>query len=250
VLLDQLTEIGAITAPSAEDATIRLTPLALRELRLQFTDAGVDVPLLPDAPEEVTAAQLVALADGVSDDEFEAESAAWLAARDPEQAASELLELAATADPASRLLAVAVVTDLGAAAEPAWRAGLGLLELRPYAKGALVQLGGLAEGGTLPPELEPDTDDLAWMATDLLAIVCDDEDTDPGEIAEAFADALPPDGDPVAFLDLISRGPHPDAIDVLEHIGEYHPDKAIAKEARKAAYKATMREAARQRGRG
>ena len=198
----------------------------------------------------MTAAQLVALADAVSDDEFEAESAAWLAARDPREAATDLLEVAATADPASRLLAVAVATDLGAAAETAWRDRLGMLELRPYAKVALVQLGGLAEGDTLPPELEPDPDDLAWMATDLLAIVCDDEDTDADEISEAFAEALPPDGDPVAFLDLISRGPHPDALSVLEHIGEYHPDKAIAKEARKVAYKATMREAARQRARG
>ena len=252
MLLDQLAEIGAITAPAAEDGTIRLTPLALRELRLQFTDAGVDVPLLPDAPGEMTAAQLVALADAVSDDEFEAESAAWLAARDPREAATDLLEVAATADPATRLLAVAVATDLGAAAETAWRDRLGMLELRPYAKVALVQLGGLAEGGTRSSllELEPDPDDLAWMATDLLAIVCDDEDTDADEISEAFAEALPPDGDPVAFLDLISRGPHPDALSVLEHIGEYHPDKAIAKEARKVAYKATMREAARQRARG
>jgi hypothetical protein len=250
VLLDQLTEIGAITAPSADDGAIRLTPLALRELRLQFTDAGVDVPLLPDAPGEMTAAQLVALADGVSDDEFEAESAAWLAARDPGEAATELLEVAATADPASRLLAVAVATDIGAAAETAWRDRLGMLELRPYAKVALVQLSGLSEGDMLPPELEPDPDDLAWMATDLLAIVCDDEDTDADEVSEAFAEALPPDGDPAAFLDLISRSPHPDALSVLEHIGEYHPDKAIAKEARKVAYKATMREAARQRAHG
>ena len=155
--------------------------------------------------------------------------------------------MAAGADPASRLLAVAVATDLGAAAGAAWRDHLGMLELRPYAKVALVQLGGLAEADALPPELEPDSDDLAWMATDLLAIVCDDEDTDADEISEAFAEALPPDGDPAAFLDLISRGPHPDALTVLDHIGEHHPDKAIAKEARKVAYKATMREAARQR---
>jgi hypothetical protein len=247
VLLDQLTEISAITAPSAEDGAIRLTPLALRELRLQFTDAGVAVPLLPDAPGEMTAAQLVALADGVSDDEFEAESAAWLAARGPGEAAAELLAVAASADPASRLLAVAVTTDLGAAAETAWREHLGTLELRPYAKVALVQIGGLAEGDPLPPELEPDPDDLAWMATDLMAIVCDDEDTDADEISEAFAEALPPGGDPAAFLDLISRGPHPDAFVVLEHIGEYHPDKAIGKEARKVAYKASMRAPPRQR---
>jgi len=235
------------TAPSADDETIRLTPLALHEMRLQFTGAGVEVPLLPQSPAQTSAAQLLALADGVSDDEFEADSAAWLAARDPQQAATELLDVAASGDPEDRLLAVAVVSDLGAAAEPAWRDRLGTLELRPYAKVALVQLGGLTGKDALPAELEADSDDLAWMATDLLAIVCDDEDTDADEISEAFAEALPPDGDPAAFLDLISRGRHPDALDVLEHIGEYHPDKAIAKEARKVAYKATMREAARQR---
>jgi hypothetical protein len=250
VLLDQLTEIGAISDPSALDGTIRLTPLALHEMRLQFTDAGVDVPLLPEAPGDMTAAQLVALADGVSDDEFEAESAAWLAAHDPGQAASELLDVAADGDPADRLLAVAVVTDLGAAAEPAWRGRLATRELRPYAKVALAGLGGLTETDVLPPDLQPDSDDLAWMATDLLAIVCDDEDTDADEISEAFAEALPPDGDPAAFLEMISRGSHPYAADVLEHIGEFHPDKAIAKEARKVAYKAAMREAARQRAGG
>jgi hypothetical protein len=247
VLLGQLTEVGAVTPPDPEDGAIRLTPLALREMRLQFTDAGVDVQLLPGSPHEMSAELLVALANGVSDDEFEAESAAWLAARDPVRAAAELLDVAAIGDPADRLVAVAVATDIGPAAEPAWRAGLETLELRPYAKVALIQIAGLEEAASLPPDLEPDADDAAWMATDLLWIVCDDEDTDPEEIAEALTDAMPPGAEPSAFLDLISRGSHPDAIDVLEHIGDYHPDKAIAKEARKVCYKATMREAARNR---
>jgi len=250
VLLAQLTEVGAVTAPDPEDEAIRLTPLAMREMRLQFTDAGVDVPLLPDDPAEVTAGQLIALADGVTDDEFEAESAAWLAARDPQDAARELLDVAAEGDPADRLLVVAVVTEIGAAAEPAWRDRLEMLELRPYAKMALVRLGGLESASSLPAELEPDIDDLSWMAIDLLSIACDDEDTDADELAEALSEAMPPDGEVAAFLDLLSRGPHPDALDVLEHIGEYHPDKAIAKEARKVLYKASMREAARQRSGG
>jgi hypothetical protein len=250
VLLAQLTEVGAVTAPDPEDDAIRLTPLAMREMRLQFTDAGVDVPLLSDSPAEVTAAQLIALADGVSDDEFEAESAAWLAARDSRDAARELLDVAAEGDPADRLLVVAIVTEIGAAAESAWRDRLDMLELRPYAKMALVRLGGLEDASSLPAELEPDVDDLSWMATDLLAIACDDEDTDAGELAEALGEAMPPDGEVGPFLDLLSRGPHPDALDVLEHIGEYHPDKGIAKEARKVLYKASMREAARQRSGG
>jgi hypothetical protein len=250
VLLAQLTEVGAVTAADPEDGAIRLTPLGMREMRLQFTDAGVDVPLLSDSPAEVTAGQLIALADGVPDDEFEAETATWLAARDPQDAARELLDVAAEGYPADRLLVVAIVTEIGPAAEPAWRDRLEMLELRPYAKMALVRLGGLESASSLPAELEPDVDDLSWMATDLLAIACDDEDTDAEELAEALSEAMPPDGEAGAFLDLISRGPHPDALDVLEHIGEYHPDKAIAKEARKVLYKASMREAARQRSGG
>jgi hypothetical protein len=244
VLLSQLTELGAVTAPAPEDQAIRLTPLGLREMRFQFTDAEVDVPLLPDDPAEMTAAELVAMADGVTDDEFEAESAAWLEARAPQAAAAELLGVAAAGDPADRLLAVTLVTELGAAAEPAWRDRLDTLELRPYAKTALA---GLSDADQLPADLEPDADDAAWMATDLLAIACDDEDTDADELAEALAETVPPDGDVPAFLDLIAHGPHPDALDVLEHIGEYHPDKAIAKEARRVLYKASMREAARER---
>jgi len=247
VLLEQLSELGAITAPDPQDGAMRLTPLGLREMRLQFTDAGVDVPLLPDSPAEMTAAQLVAMADGVSDDEFEAESAAWIEARDPRDAAAELLGVAAEGDAADRLLVVVLVNELGAAAEPAWRDRLDMLEVRPYAKAALARLAGLTEADQLPADLEPDADDLAWMATDLLAMACDEEDTDAGELAEALAEALPPDGDAPAFLDLISRGPHPDALEVLEHLGDYHPDKAIAKEARRVLYKATMREAARER---
>ncbi|HTU76272.1 MAG TPA: hypothetical protein VMG38_22370 [Trebonia sp.] len=247
VLVAQLAEAGAVTGPSLEDGAIRLTPLGLREMRLQFTDAGVEVPLLPDNPVEVTAGQLVALADGVTDDEFEAESAAWLAARDPERAAQELLTVAAAGDPAERLLAVALANEIGAAAESAWRDRLEMLELRPYAKMTLVRLAGLEDAGALPAELEPDIDDLAWMAIDLLAVACADEDTDPDELAEALAEAMPPDGDAAQFLDLLSRGPHPESLDVLEHLGEYHPDKAVSKEAKKVLYKASMREAARQR---
>ena len=247
VLLSQLTELGAVTAPAPEDEAIRLTPLGLREMRFQFTDAEVDVPLLPGDPAEMTAAQLVAMADGVTDDEFEAEAAAWLEARDSQDAAAELLSVGAAGDPADRLLAVSLVTELGAAAEPAWRDRLDVLEIRPYAKTALAAL---VDGDQLPADLEPDANDAAWIATDLLAIACDDEDTDPDELAEALAETVPPDGDVPAFLDLIAHSPHPDALDVLEHIGEYHPDKAIAKEARRVLYKASMREAGRDRGEG
>ena len=62
---------------------------------------GVEIPLLPPTAAELTGAELLAMAEGVTDAEFEAEFAAWTAARGADAAARELLELAATASRAS-----------------------------------------------------------------------------------------------------------------------------------------------------
>jgi hypothetical protein len=41
----------------------------------------------------------------------------------------------------------------------------------------------------------------------------------------------------LAVFELMARAPHPDAADVLTVIGKHHPDKKIAKLARKSAYR-------------
>jgi hypothetical protein len=228
LLLDKLTELHAVT--EAGDV-IRLTPLALASLHEQLAGVGVDVPLLPATAAELTGAELLAMAGGVSEEEFEAETDAWVAARGAAAAASELLTLAAAADPGERLLAVAAVQRLGAAAEPVWRRGLEVPALRGYAKIALL-------AGS--PDLEPVPDDLAWMATDLLSLVCDDEFPDPAELAESFREAVPPGRETILF-EAMWRGSHPDAPAVLTYVGRHHPDKRVAKAARTAAYKATSR---------
>jgi hypothetical protein len=46
---------------------------------------------------------------------------------------------------------------------------------------------------------------------------------------------------------MMARVPHPDAASVLTVIGRYHPDKKIAKAARKSAYKAASRQVAQRR---
>lgn len=260
VLLDQLAEAGAVTLPDTDDGTVRFTPLALREMRNQLADEGVDIPLLPASDAELTAAQLLALADGIGVEEFESQADAWLAAQGPAAAAAVLLDLAARAAPERRLTAVSVVTRAGQQAEQAWRNHLDQPALRPYAKVALASLsmgvvperpgipGGLAllpdmvpaEG--LAPELRPLADDLAWMSTDVLSLACGDDDTDPDEIAAAFAQAIPA-GQEAEALDRIWRGPHPDAFRVLDHVGRFHPDKKLAKDARRAAHKAASHRA-------
>jgi hypothetical protein len=257
VLLGQLAEVGAVILPQTDDGTIRFAPLALREMRLQLADQGVDVPLLPAKADELTPHELLAMSDGIPVEEFEAEADAWLTAHGPERAATILLDLAAASGPARRLTAVSVVTRAGEAARQAWQDKVDVPALRPYAKVALASLslgitpqqpgpGGLAllpesiPPDALPPELRPLPDDLAWLATDVLALACDDEDTDPHEIAAAFAQSVPP-GEETATLDMLWRGPHPDAERVLTHLGRFHPDKKIAKEARRAAYRAAGR---------
>ena len=250
LLLDLMAEHHAIQIDDTEDGPVaRLTPLGLAAVREQLAESGVEIPLLPDA-EHMTAAQLISLAAGASEEEFTAETAAWLSYRTAEPAARELLAVAAASDPASRILAVGVViTEIGAPAEPVWREALDRIELRAYAKGALAAMAGGDLAVASLPGLEPDGHDLAWMITDALAAEgWDDPGDDAGYEPEALAKRLGemvPEGQESAVFELMARAPHPDAADVLTVIGKYHPDKKIAKLARKSAYKAATRQAAR-----
>jgi hypothetical protein len=237
LILRKLAEASAVTPP--DDGVVKLTPLGLWALREELTDVGIDIPLLPARTADMTADQLLLVAGEAEVGEFEATSDAWVATRDPERAARELLGIAAGDGPDSRLLAVSVVTRIGGAAEPAWRDSLEVPELRPYAKMALTGLA-VESSSAVQPGLEPLPEDLAWVAADVLAIACDDEDPDPDAIVESFRDAVPAGEEPELF-DLMSRGVHPDARRVLQHISKYHPDKKIASQARTAAGKVASR---------
>jgi hypothetical protein len=250
LLLDLMAEHHAIQIDDADDGPVaRLTPLGLAAIREQLVESGVEIPLLPDA-EHMTAAQLISLAASASEEEFTAETAAWLSYRTAEPAARELLAVAAASDPASRILAVGVViTEIGAPAEPVWREALDRIELRAYAKGALAALAAGDPAVASLPGLEPDDHDLAWMITDALAAEGWD---DPGDVASDESEALMrrlgetiPAGQELAVFELMARVQHPNAADVLTVIGKHHPDKKIAKLARKSAYKAATRQAAR-----
>src|SRR6266702_3766642 len=249
LLLDLLTGLQAIEVADAEDGPeARLTPLGLAGVRAQLVESGVEIPLLPDA-EHMTAAQLIAMAEYASEEEFTTETAAWLSYRIAEPAVRALLAVAAASDPASRILAVGIViTEIGALAEPVWREVLGQAELRAYAKAALITLSG-DDPAAAPPELKPDDHDVAWMMTDALAAEgwddpSDDAGREPEALAKRLGDAIPAGQEPAMF-ESMARIPHPDAADVLTVIGKLHPDKKIAKLARKSAYKAASRQAAR-----
>ena len=234
VLLRRLSELGAVRLDDEDEGPVtRLTPLGSWAVREQLIASGVDLPLLPP-PAEMTAADLVGAAEGASEEEFAAETDAWLALRETGAAARELLDFGAVAGPAERMTAVTAVRRLGDAAEPGWRAALDVPALRPYAKMAL------ADGAQ--PELEPQASDIAWLVADMLAAM--PEELEPDELAAEFAEAIPA-GTEEALFDAMARLPHPDAAAVLTLIGEQHPDKKTAKAARRYAYKAASRQNSR-----
>jgi hypothetical protein len=241
-LLGMLQELGAVSLPDrppgdgAEDRPVAfLTPLGTWAMRELLVEDDVEIPLLPPA-DRMSAADLLAAAEGLDEEEFEAETAAWLELRAPDVAAGELLAAAADGGPEERLLAVGIVQKLGVAAEPAWRDSLGRPGLRPYAKISLTEIAGAEPGVTVLPGLEPEAADIGWMLTDTLAAMSGE----PDELPQQIRDAIPPGQEQQAF-DAISLSRHPDAASVLSLIGRHHPDPRIAKAARGSAYKAASR---------
>jgi hypothetical protein len=212
--VDRLVEHGALMV---EDGHVKLAPLGQALLRDQLLSSGVEVDLLPDSA-ELTAEDLASIAHSIPDEDMRQELSSWLALRAPADAARELLAVAAESDAVQRIWATSVALDLDV--EEVWHDLLDHETLRPYAKTALGVPLDLAERG--------------WVAVDgIISAVVLGED--------AVATVLGA-GDEEKLFDAMWRLPHPDAAAALEFIGEYHPDKKIAKIARRAAHKAASRD--------
>ena len=244
LLLGQLERLGAV---SVTDDAVRLEPLGVHAVRSKLERDELYVAVLP-APDKMTAADLVLVRMHSSDEDLEAELAAWTDSRGEEQAARELLAFAADGSAVTRTAAITVVSRLGRAAEPAWREALDRVELRCYAKPQLAKLAGLDQEGTdLPAELESERADIAWLMADTFGPFSH-LDLGQGALPFDFAE-LWRRVDGLEKLDeafeAMARLDHPDAEAVLTMIGKHASDKATAKAARRAAYKASTRRAAR-----
>lgn len=233
-LLGELAAIGAVALPPGGSGAVQLTPLALWALREQFMLDKISVPALGPPSPQMSAAALVTLSEAVSEAEFDAAFAAWMRDRDPEQAARELLIYAGSVDPSGRLAAVTIARRIGAPGYRAWKDAVKRLELRGYARVTLSMMASDLPKSTLPLVLEPDPDDMAWLATDRVAMACGTDEPDPDEIATRFAEVVP-GGQHERILGLMAQGSHPDTARVLEALGTYHPKRRVAREARRAA---------------
>jgi hypothetical protein len=233
-LLRELADLHAVTLPRTPGGTVELTSLALWALREQFTLDNINVPVLPPPSPRMTGATLVALADAVSGAEFDAAFATWMRDRDPDRAVRELLIYAGSADPHGRITAVDIARRIGLPAYRAWKDAMQRPELRGYARISLTMMASGLPASTLPLVLDPDPNDVTWLATDLLALACGADNPDPDEIAAQFAEAVPA-GEEAWIFGLMAQSPHPDVARVLEVLSIYHPDRRIARNARKAA---------------
>ena len=243
LLLGQLERLGAV---SVTDDAVRLEPLGVQAVRSKLERDQLFVPVLP-APDKMTPNDLVLVWTYGSDDDLEAELASWTDSRGEEQAARELLAFAADGNAAARTAAITIVSRLGQAAEPAWRQALDRVELRCYAKPQLARLAGLdPEGTDLPAGLESGRADIAWLIADTFGPFSHfdlGQETFPFDFAELrrVSGLEKPD----EAFEAMARLDHPDAEAVLTMIGRHASDKTTAKAARRAAYKASTRRAAR-----
>ncbi|MFI7348785.1 hypothetical protein ACIBSR_21265 [Streptomyces sp. NPDC049936] len=208
---------------------VRLTPLGLYGLRARLLDAGFDAPAVGDLADKGADALL----DGTAPfppAAAHAETELWLAGRSPLDAARELLAAARGSDPGAplrRLRCQQALSLVGTEAEPALREVLDDAELGGLARVWLTEHGA-------PDVPAPPQEMVFWLTIDTLAAQLAAEGN--SEELRALVEGLARQHS--GFFDTAWRVEHPATPDVLEAMGRLHPDKKIAKEARKAAFKA------------
>ncbi|GAA4580525.1 hypothetical protein GCM10023194_09070 [Planotetraspora phitsanulokensis] len=207
---------------------VRLTQPGVWAVRRDLLREGHDAPSLHEVAgfAALTAAELV---DSMLQGKASASAATlWLEQRMPEDAARELIKIAASGNAAQRGTAGTILEELGPEAEPAVREALGEPMMSRYAAAWLgvrdLDAPALGEG------------DGAWVAVDTLAALL--YITAPVDSMTQY-DIL--GEDLLSLMPAMGRSGHPDALAVLEMLSAHHPDPVIAKVARKTAMKARSR---------
>ncbi|MGV2920694.1 hypothetical protein [Streptomyces alfalfae] len=231
-----MTEIDDAEEPAPvadEDVTrygmVRLTPLGLYGVRARMLEAGVDAPAVGDLADKGADALLEGAA-GFPQAAAQAEIEQWLTRHEPLPAARELLAAARGGDenaPLRRLRCQQALSLVGGEAEPALREVLDDAELGGLARVWLTERG--AADVPAPTEAL-----VFWLTIDTLAaqLAAEGNSDELQGLVEGLAQQHS------GFFATAWRVDHPATADVLEAMGRLHPDKKVAKEARKAAFKA------------
>ncbi|MEU4468845.1 hypothetical protein AB0G20_35030 [Streptomyces sp. NPDC024017] len=222
-------------APPVDDTDVsrygmvRLTPLGLYGMRARLMEAGFEAPAVGDLTDKGADALLDGTA-GFPPGAAQAETEQWLQRRESLAAARELLAAARGSDagaPLRRLRCQQALSLVGASAEPALREVLDDAELGGLARVWLTEHG--AVDVPAPSEAM-----VYWLTIDTVAAQLAAEGN--SEELRALVEGLAQQHG--GFFAAVWRVDHPATADVLEAMGRLHPDKKVAKEARKAAFKA------------
>ncbi|WP_151478506.1 hypothetical protein [Streptomyces albicerus] len=208
---------------------VRLTPLGVYGIRARLLEAGFTAPAVGDLADKGADVLL----DGTATfppAAAQAETEQWLARREPLAAARELLAAARGSDagaPLRRLCCQQALSLVGTEASPALREVLDDAEL-----GGLARVW-LSERGA-PDVPAPSEEMVFWLTVDTIAaqLAAEGNSAELQSLVEGLA------AQHSSFFAAAWRVDHPATPDVLEAMGRLHPDKKVAKEARKAAFKA------------
>jgi hypothetical protein len=226
--LETLADLGAVELGTEDDdgsLTVALSALGTWGMHRRLRAQGWHVPVRGVASKDCAQALLAALANCDAED-GEAEITAWLESRDPVKAAAELIDAAAGGSPGQRGAAFAVLDRIGLPALEQVRNALDRPLLRAHAAVWLIEHG---------EKVRLDPADRTWLLVDLGAGLLEEANaTD--VVAELLPDLPPQDqAEIVAKLWEVS---HPGVTSFLTALSDHHPVPAVARAARKAAFKA------------
>ncbi|NEA66100.1 hypothetical protein [Streptomyces sp. SID12488] len=229
---DDPAEKGAPTGDETDVSRygmVRLTPLGLYGVRARLLESGFEAPAVGDLADKGADALLDGMA-AFPATAARAETEQWLTRREPLAAARELLAAARGGDagaPLRRLHCQQALSLVGGEAEPALREVLDDAELGGLARVWLSEYGA-------PDVPAPSEAMVFWLTIDTVAaqLAAEGNSAELRGLVEGLAQQHG------GFFEAAWRVDHPATPDVLEAMGRLHPDKRVAKEARKAAFKA------------
>ncbi|MER5205632.1 hypothetical protein [Streptomyces sp. NPDC002825] len=227
--LDGLAAVGALTLdPGTDGRHATLTPLGNWAVWVKLEQICVAAQS-PAGNIEQSAEDMLRgcarLTPGPARDEYRA----WLAARTLSSAVGELLAVARGEDALLRGLAFEALRVVGAPAEAEVRATVAEPSLRPYALLWLAEY----EGADPDDAQEVLTrEESTWLWVDTAAAVADHGES---ELLVRHLDSAV-QGTVPALLDEVRAVGHPRTVQVLVALAAAHPDPALAKAVRRAAF--------------
>lgn len=229
VLLDWALEgLSAVGALTLERGQATLTPLGNWAVWVKLEQICVAAQS-PAGNIEQSAEDMLRGCARLTPGPARAEYRAWLAARTVSSAVGELLAVARGEDALLRGLAFEALRVVGAPAEAEVRSAAAEPSLRPYA------LLWLAEYDGADPDDAADVltrEEATWLWVDTAAAVADHGE--PQLLLRHLDSAV--QGTVPALLDEVRAGGHPRTVQVLVALAAAHPDPALAKAVRRAAF--------------